>query len=131
LFAGSSALDANRLLRTGGASNLFRYPQAHFAKKTDKKKDLKAEKDGEQIMDPAVVPKKKSNSKKEEEPQASGSKTTSEGPKKTKKLPKKMEDGENAKTTVDATTPPPPTVHRLYTLKFNSPILPFSKFPLT
>jgi hypothetical protein len=56
------------LLRTGGASNLFRYPQAHFAKKTDKKKDLKAEKDGEQIKDPVVVPKKKSNSKKEEEP---------------------------------------------------------------
>jgi len=67
LFAGSSALDANRLLRTDGASNLFRYPQAHFAKKTDKKKDLKAEKDGEQTKDPVVVPKKKSNSKKEEE----------------------------------------------------------------
>ena len=25
----------------------------------------------------------------------------------------------------------PPTVHKLYTLKFNSPILPFAKFPLT
>ena len=28
-------------------------------------------------------------------------------------------------------TMPPPLVHRLYTLKFNSPILPFAKFPLT
>lgn len=124
-------MDANRLMQTGGASNLFRYPQAHFAKKTDKKKDLKAEKDDEKTKDRPVTPKKKVVAKKDEETSATESKKETDPVKKTKKTSKKVEDGENAKTTVDATTPPPPTVFRLYTLKFNSPILPFSKFPLT
>lgn len=116
-------MDASRLLQTGSSSNLIRYPQAHFAKKTDKKKDLKTEEGGEQT--------KKRVSKKEEEKLATDSATGTVTAKKTKKSPKKVEDGENAKTTVDETIPPPPIVHRLYTLKFNSPILPFSKFPLT
>lgn len=77
-----------------------------------------------------MTPKKRAT-KKEEEKLVTGSATSAATAKKTKKSPKKVEDGENAKTTVDATIPPSPTVHRLYTLKFNSPILPFSKFPLT
>lgn len=127
-------MDASRFIQTGvvggGASNnLLRYPQAHFAKKTDKKKDLKAVKKEDVKVTKPVTLKKKTAAKKDEETLSTGSAT--EASKKTKKSPKKVEDGENAKTTVDATTPPPPTVHRLYTLKFNSPILPFSKFPLT
>lgn len=123
-------MDASRLLQTGSSSNLIRYPQAHFAKKTDKKKDLKTEQGDEQTKDEPVTPKKRA-SKKEEEKLATDSATGTVTAKKTKKSPKKVEDGENAKTTVDETIPPPPIVHRLYTLKFNSPILPFSKFPLT
>jgi hypothetical protein len=92
---------------------------------------LKAEKDGEKTKDRPVTPKKKVLAKKDEETSTTGSTKATEPAKKTKKTSKKIEDGENAKTTVDATTPSPPTVYRLYTLKFNSPILPFSKFPLT
>ncbi len=119
------------MLQTGSSSNLIRYPQAHFAKKTDKKKDLKTEKSGKQTKDEEPVKLKKRASKKEEEKLATESATGTVTAKKTKKSPKKVEDGENAKTTVDETIPPTPIVHRLYTLKFNSPILPFSKFPLT
>jgi hypothetical protein len=92
---------------------------------------LKAEKDGEKTKDRPVTTKKKVLAKKDEETSATDSTKATEPAKKTKKTSKKIEDGENAKTTVDATTPPSPTVYRLYTLKFNSPILPFSKFPLT
>jgi hypothetical protein len=34
-------------------------------------------------------------------------------------------------TIAEETIEAPPVVHRLYTLKFNSPILPYAKFPLT
>jgi hypothetical protein len=43
-------------------------------------------------------------------------------PKKAKKATPKKGQTEEAQ---------PPVVHKLYTLKFNSPILPFAKFPLT
>ncbi len=59
-------MDASRLLQTGSSSNLIRYPQAHFAKKTDKKKDLKTEKSGKQTKDEEPVKLKKRASKKEE-----------------------------------------------------------------
>lgn len=76
-------------------------PMATFAKKAG----------GDTTKSSTASETKKKTSKKEkvEEPVT---------PKKAAKKAKKEEQGT-------------PVQHRLYTLKFNSPILPFAKFPLT
>jgi len=115
---------------TGMGASLFRYPAAFFAKKTDNKK-LKEEEDKEST--PSLKKKRASAKKETETPEApaSGRKT-----RKSKTNVSAAEEEGNAKTEIESKTAPDekanlPAVHRLYTLKFNSPILPFAKFPLT
>ena len=61
------------------------------------------------------------NKKKKKEDKKASAKEEPMTPKKTKK----------ATSTKKSAEPTAPVQHKLYTLKFNSPILPFAKFPLT
>jgi endopeptidase La len=91
---------------------IFSYPSFHFSSTPG---------------DGPVTPKKKS-AKKVAATEEEGAAT--EVPKKRTRASKKQSPV-TVETPKEPEVPLPPVVHRLYTLKFNSPILPFAKFPLT
>ena len=100
------------IMPTLNSTSMFVYPSAGFAKKTDKPIAPKKEKEEKKVAATTTKKAKKEATPVVEEKPVTPKKASS------KKASKKEETGG-------------PIVHRLYTLKFNSPILPFAKFPLT
>ena len=92
-------------------SGLFHLPMAAFAKKAGGSPTKKPESAG--TTESKKKPTKKTAAAKDAEPVT----------------PKKPAAKKGKKEEEEATAAP--SVYKLYTLKFNSPILPFAKFPLT
>ena len=107
-----------------------RYPMAFFAKKNDKPEEVNSD-----DKTPAV-PKKRASKKvaalPEEKPEAETKVEDSGATPKTRGSRSRKEfNATVAKEEAKKKAETIPELHRLYTLKFNSPILPFAKFPLT
>ena len=102
----------NLMFPTGmqAGSGLFHLPMATFAKKAGGPPTKKAE-SAVKTESKKVKPAKKDQQAEDSEPVAPKKAAAKKGKKEEEKLP--------------------PPVYKLYTLKFNSPILPFAKFPLT
>lgn len=127
----------------GGQSGLFKYPMMFFAKKNDKNtsdssssnEEVKKTKRGSSAKDEDKTLKIKETKKAAVE---TPSVETAAPIKRRRGSTKKGSDTtETSKSSSDAKTQSKdkksdiPEIHKLYTLKFNSPILPFAKFPLT
>jgi len=116
--------------QSGSMGVMGRYPMAFFAKKNDKPLDQTSDE-----KTPAVPKKritKKSATQPEEKSEAEAKTEESIATPKLKASRSKKEfNASVGKEEAKKNAAPTPELHKLYTLKFNSPILPFAKFPLT
>lgn len=97
------------------------------ASDVDKKKTVKkGSKAKLTVEENTVTPKKRASSASKDKKDAGET-----APAKESKSSRKKKETTAAAEETKEDVPPPPVLHKLYTLKFNSPILPFAKFPLT